>query len=222
MEVKFTKEYSTDELMETASAVGNNFILFLPKTHNDTIETDGGLQLFSDPKWNESHMRAYHARCISAPQSLQGVVPKGCDIWFKHNMAKIKRDGVSDKMIRDGYYWLPYTDSYEDNINNQAIAYRDKEGNIKTLGWFTLVKPVDSMDEKIESSVLELVSFKKRQLNLGKIFSISDNAKELFGVDVGDTIYYKNTQQYRVEIDGEMYYRVRPQGILGQWVGQEK
>ena len=217
MDIKFTKEYSPTEFMEKARSVGNNFILFLPKSHEDTITTAGGLQLFSDPKWSEADKRAYSARMVSAPKELEDKIPRGCDIWFKHNMVAIKRDKVTDHMLKDGYYWLPYTDSYENNINNQAIAYRDTDGSIKTLGWFTLVKPYGSTDEDVKSSVIEVVSFKEKAMNLGRIFSISDNAKNMFGVDVGDIIYYKKNQRYRVEIDGETYYRIRPQGILGQW-----
>jgi co-chaperonin GroES (HSP10) len=215
------KEHGVNNEMENAQAVGNEFIIRIPKTHVDVQETEGGLKLYRDPKWDEASLRAHYAYVVSAPKALPEV-PKGCRIWFKHSVSPLERKQVTPQVLKDGYYWMVYDGSYENNINSQAICYEDENKDIKTLGWFTLVEPVGSMDEEVKSSLFEIATFKKTKMNLGKIFSISDNAKEMFGVDVGDTIYYKNNQRYEVQIDGKTYYRVRPQGILGQWLEEEK
>lgn len=216
------KEYATDDVMENARSVGNDFILHIPKSHKETITTDSGIEFFVDPKWNEVQHRAHTGRLVSAPKKLEGTLPKGCDVWFKHNVNVLKRKGATPQLLKDGYYWLRYTDDYEDNINNQALCYRDSDGSIKALGWNTIVEPFGSIDEEVKSSFFEVVSFKERKMNLGRVVALTDRVKEMFGITVGDVIYYKNNQMYEILIDGKKHYRVRPQGILGLWEDQKK
>lgn len=216
------QELNRKEILDKAKGV-KHFVINVEKTHKDEIELSNGQKLYLDPKFNEVANRVHYGYVICAPKKLEHQFPKGTKVWFYHMATVMKKPkmGVNGKQVQSegqfiekGIYYLGWSDHIDAGVENQVIAYEDKNGDIKAFQWWVLVKPKDST-HKIKSNILD-VSFVNSQViqNVGEVAFISDKCSKYWNVSVGDTVSYKDSQRYEIEINGEIYYRIRPQAIL--------
>jgi len=179
------------------------FIVDIPKTHKDKIG-----DLYIDPKWQEVKMRVGHGKVVGAIEKCPNV-KKGDELWFHHNVTAIQKP----QKLEGNYYYVGYNDTYDACINNQAIA-RQRGEDIESVGWFIIIEPIGSSVPKMQSDAIEVVQFKFERQNIGRIAFANDNVRSL-GLNVGDKVMYYNSSTYEVDINGTIYYRVRPQTIIG-------
>jgi len=185
----------------------SKFIVEVPKTHKTTL-TVGGVELFIDPKWSEHQMRVGHGTILAVPKG-HNKAQKGDKLFFKHEVTELQNP---QKVEKDTYF-VNYTDDYGSNINNQAIAF-ERDGNIETIGWNVLVKPLTSTDERPKSSIIEVISNEKLRNNIGEVVYINDNVRT-HGLKEGDKIVYAKSATYAMDINGTELYRVRIDAIYG-------
>ena len=111
----------------------------------------------------------------------------------------------------DNHYLVRYDP--EHTINNQAIAYKNKDGDVKPLAGWSLLEPIEQEELKTKSDVVEIIELEKKLPTKGRVAFTAPWIEDL-GVAVGDVVGFKENRDYRITIDGQEYYRTRSEDFL--------
>ena len=188
------------------------FVVELEKQINDTITTDGGLELYMDTRHEGSEFRnrVTEGPVVSAPLKHDTGVQEG-DTLFFHHLVVLNEGQVLTG--HDKHYLVRYDP--EHTINNQAIAYKSKKsGHIYTLGGWALLTPVEEdADPGEQSDLIEVVKLEESPVRKARIAFDAPWLEEL-GVGAGDVVGIKKNRDYEITIDDVKYFRVRAEDIL--------
>jgi co-chaperonin GroES (HSP10) len=186
------------------------FVVELDKKLNDTITTEGGLELYIDSKFNEFENRVTEGPVVVAPSKYETGVEPGDTLYFHHLVV------VNEGQALTGYekhYLVRY--SPEHTINNQAIGYKSaKSGEIQPLAGWALLEPVEQDQEPgSQSDLIEVVKLKEPVVRKARVAFNAPWIEEL-GVSVGDVVGIKKNRDYEIIIGGKKYFRVRAEDFL--------
>jgi len=186
------------------------FVVELEKKLNDTITTDGGLELYVDSRFNEFEHRVNEATVVCSPVKHKTGVEVGDTLYFHHLV--VINDG-QPLTGDDNHYLVRYDPNH--TVNNQAIAYKSAEsGHIYSLGGWTLLSPVEEgADPGEQSDLIELVKLTDSPVRKARVAFNAPWVEEL-GLSVGDVVGIKKNRDYELTIDGDKYFRVRAEDIL--------
>ena len=192
----------------------NKFIIKVDKPINDTIKTEGGLELYIDTKFNEFEHRVIDGEVVSPPLKMKTEVKEGDTLYF-HHLVVIEGGQPIPWMNQEGegekYYHVNV--DKDNTISNQAFAYKCQDtGEIHPLFGWCLLEYTEEKGEH-DDSFIEVVSTKERLPRKGMISFDSQPLKQL-GVKKGDIVGFARNMDYRVEIDEKEYYRVRTEDLL--------
>ena len=186
------------------------FVVELEKKINDTITTDGGLELYIDTRHEGSEFehRITEGPVVCSPLKYDTGVKKGDTLYFHHLVVVNEGQALTGE---DNHYLVRYDDKH--TINNQAIAYKCQEtGEIKPLAGWSLLEPVEQNSE-LSSDLIEIVSLKEKLPTQGRVAFMAEWIEEL-GLKVGDVVGFKENRDYRIKIDGKEYYRTRAEDLM--------
>jgi len=187
------------------------FVVELEKPINDTITTDGGLELFIDSRNFEGSQfehRVTEGPVVCAPLKHDTGVESGDTLYFHHLVVMNEGQVLTG---HDKHYLVRFDP--EHTINNQAIGYKNKKGEIRPLAGWTLLEPVEQEELKTKSDVVEVVELKKNLPTKGRVAFTAPWIEEL-GLKVGDVVGFKENRDYRIKIDGKEYYRTRAEDLM--------
>ena len=183
------------------------FVVELEKLTNDTITTDSGLELYVDTKYNEFEHRVTEGPVVAVPFKYETGVSVGDTLYFHHLVVMNEGQPLTGE---DDHYLVRYTP--EHTVNNQAIAYKNKEGEISPLGGWVLLTPVEE-DAPTQDSSIEVVSFTTPTVTKGRL-AFSTKETEDLSIKEGDVVGFPVNRDYSIVIDGQEYYRVRNEDLL--------
>ena len=184
------------------------FIVELDKAINDTITTDGGLELYIDARFNEFENRVKEGPVVAVPFKYETGVKRGDTLYFHHLVVINEGQLLTGN---DNHYLVRYDQDHA--INNQAIAFKDSDtGAIQPLAGWSLLEPVEE-EEIQESDIIEVVKLKQKPTTKGRVAFTSSGVEEI-GLEVGDVVGFKKNMDYRIKIDGKEYYRTRIEDLL--------
>ena len=184
------------------------FVVEVDKPLNDTITLDSGLELFVDTQYNEFEHRTTEAPIVAAPSKYKTGASVGDTLYF-HHLVVLNEGQTLTGLDKN------YTVRYDPNetINNQAIAYKDQEtGKIHPLAGWVLLEHVDE-EEEVLSEVIEVVKLKEKPVIKGRVGFDAPWVEEL-GLKKGDVVGFKKGIDYKINVDGVNYYRLRAQDLL--------
>lgn len=185
----------------------NFFVVEIEKTTNDTIVTDSGIEFYVDTRFNEFEHRTQSGKVVAVPFKFDTGVEVGDELYFHHRV--VLNDGQPITGY-DNHYLVSYNPS--DAIESQAIAYKNKDGEIHPLSAWSLVEQIqEERDEK--SEFVEVVTLKEKPITKGRIAFDTEHIREL-GLKVGDVVVFQKNRDYEVTIDGKKYGRVRTMDFL--------
>ena len=186
------------------------FVVELEKKINDTITTDGGMELFIDTRFEmgEFNNRINEGPVVCSPIKHDTGVKEGDTLYFHHHVVINDGQPLTGK---DNNYILNYDPDYTHGC--QAIAFKCQDtGEVKPLGGWALLESVEE-EEKSDSDVIELISFEKELPQKG-IVSFDAPWLEELGVKKGDVVGFVKNADYRIFIDGKEHYRTRKEDLL--------
>jgi len=184
------------------------FIVKLDKTLNDTIKTDSGLELYIDTRFNEFENRITEGPVVAVPFKHDTGVEVG-DVLYFHHLVVIN-DG-QPLTGEDNHYLVRYDPDH--TINNQAIAYKSaKTGRIHPLAGWALLERVEEPEEK-QSSIIDIVKLKDNPVTKGMV-AFTAPWVEVLGLKIGDIVGFRKNIDYRIEIEGTEYYRIRSEDLM--------
>jgi co-chaperonin GroES (HSP10) len=184
------------------------FIVELDKPINDTISTASGMELYIDTRFEggEFAYRVTDGPVLSTPAKHDTGVKPGDTLYFHHLVVMQEGQKLTGN---DKSYFVNYDPTSA--VNNQAIAYKNKKGDIIPLAGWSLLLPVE--EEEDDDGVIEVVSLKEKLPTKGVVAFDSEEIKEL-GLKVGDVVGFKENRDYRIKIDGKEYYRTRIMDLM--------
>jgi co-chaperonin GroES (HSP10) len=184
------------------------FVVEIERLINDTITTKNGLELYIDNRFNEFENRTTEAPVVAVPFKYNTGVEVGDVLYFHHLV--VVNDG-QPLTGEDNSYLVRYDPNH--TVNNQAIAYKSaKTGRIHPLAGWALLEGVEE-GEKQESGVIDVVKLKDNPITKGMV-AFTAPWVEVLGLEVGDVVGFKENRDYRINIDGKEYYRVRAEDLM--------
>ena len=184
------------------------FVVELEKQIKDTITTKEGLTLYVDSRFNEFEHRVTEGPVVSAPLKHDTGVESGDTLYFHHLVVLNEGQVLTGK---ENHYLVRYDPNH--TINNQAIAHKNKDGEVKPLAGWSLLEAVEQEELKTKSDVIEVVELKKKLPTKGRVAFTAPWIEDM-GLEVGDVVGFKETRDYRLTIDGKEYYRTRTEDLL--------
>ena len=188
------------------------FVVELEKQINDTITTDGGLELYMDTRHEGSEFRnrVTEGPVVSSPLKHDTGVEEG-DTLFFHHLVVLNEGQVLTG--HDKHYLVRYDP--EHTINNQAIGYKSaKTGEVHPLAGWALLEPVEQDPEPgNQSDLIEVVKLEESDVRKARVAFTAPWIEEL-GVDVGDVVGIKKNRDYEITIDDKKYFRVRAEDMM--------
>ena len=183
------------------------FVVKIDKLINDTIKTEGGLELYIDNRFNEFQNRTTEAPVVAVPFKYDTGVEVGDTLYFHHLV--VINDG-QPLTGEDNHYLVRFDP--DNTVNNQAIAYKSaKTGRVHPLAGWSLLERVEEREEK-QSDIIDVVKLKDSPVTKGKVSFTPPWVEEL-GLKVGDVVGFRKNMDYRITIEGTEYYRVRAEDL---------
>lgn len=184
------------------------FVVKIDRLINDTIKTEGGLELYIDNRFNEFQNRTTEAPVVAVPFKYDTGVEVGDTLYFHHLV--VVNDG-QPLTGEDNHYLVRFDP--DNTVNNQAIAYKSaKTGRIHPLAGWSLLQGVEEREEK-QSDIIDVIKLKDSPVTKGKVSFTPPWVEEL-GLEVGDVVGFRKNMDYRITIEGEEYYRVRAEDLM--------
>ena len=188
----------------------NYFVVEIPKRIKDTVTIEGGLELYIDNRFKEFENRVNEGKVVAAPFKYSHGVQEGDTLYFHHHV--VINDGQPLTGHEDHYVVL-YSHGAETPMASQAFAFKNKEGEIKLLSGWCLLEEVEE-EESRESDIIETVSLDDAPKLKGRVAFTSGEWMVELGLNVGDIVGFQKNRDYRMNIDGKEYYRVRAEDLL--------
>ena len=184
------------------------FVVKIEKLINDTIKTEGGLELYIDNRFNEFQNRTTEAPVVAVPFKYDTGVEVGDTLYFHHLV--VINDG-QPLTGEDDHYLVRFDP--DNTVNNQAIAYKSaKTGRVHPLAGWSLLERVEEREEK-QSDIIDVVKLKDNPVTKGKVSFTPPWVEEL-GLKVGDVVGFRKNMDYRITIEEKEYYRVRAEDLM--------
>jgi len=184
------------------------FVVEINKRINDTMKTEGGLELYIDNRFNEFQNRTTEAPVVAVPFKYDTGVEVGDTLYFHHLV--VINDG-QPLTGEDDHYLVRFDPDH--TVNNQAIAYKSaKTGDVHPLAGWSLLERVEEREEK-QSDIIDVVKLKDSPVTKGKVSFTPPWVEEL-GLEVGDVVGFRKNMDYRVTIEEKEYYRVRAEDLM--------
>lgn len=184
------------------------FVVEIKKRINDTMKTEGGLELYIDNRFNEFQNRTTEAPVVAVPFKYDTGVEVGDTLYFHHLV--VINDG-QPLTGEDDHYLVRFDPDH--TVNNQAIAYKSaKTGDVHPLAGWSLLERVEEREEK-QSDIIDVVKLKDSPVTKGKVSFTPPWVEEL-GLEVGDVVGFRKNMDYRITIEEKEYYRVRAEDLM--------
>jgi co-chaperonin GroES (HSP10) len=184
------------------------FVVELEKTHNDTIVTNSGLELYISTKYDEFENRVTEGPVVAVPFKYHHGVEVGDTLYFHHHVVIDRGQPLTGE---DNHYIVQYNPTY--TAGNQAIGYKSaKTGLISPLAGWSLLEGVEEPKEE-QSSFIEVVKLNDDPVTKGRVAFEAPWLEEL-GLSKGDVVGFKENRDYRISIDGKEYYRTRAEDLM--------
>ena len=184
------------------------FVVEINKRINDTVKTEGGLELYIDNRFNEFQNRTTEAPVVAVPFKYDTGVEVGDTLYFHHLV--VINDG-QPLTGEDDHYLVRFDPDH--TVNNQAIAYKSaKTGDVHPLAGWSLLERVEEREEK-QSDIIDVVKLKDSPVTKGRVSFTPPWVEEL-GLEVGDVVGFRKNMDYRITIEEKEYYRVRAEDLM--------
>lgn len=176
----------------------NHFVVHIPKTLNDTI-TIGGKEIYLENKYNPFEHRVMSAEVVFVPKRYNTGVQPGDTLYFHHHVV------LTPQFFDETQQW--YRVNYDPFGGNgcQAFAYKDKEGQIRTIEDWVILDPI--YEEGLKSDIIEIITTEEVKNRKG-IIKYDSRILEEYGLKKGDVVYFSKDADYEMEIEGDKVWRM--------------
>ena len=186
------------------------FVVELEKKINDTIKTDGGLEIYIDTRFEmgEFNNRITEGPVVCSPIKHDTGVKEGDTLYFHHHVVINDGQPLTGK---ENHYIVNYDPDYTHGC--QAIAYKCQDtGEVHPLGGWALLESFDEAEDFV-SDVIEVIELNTKLPRKGRVSFDAPWLEEL-GVKRGDVVGFVKNADYRIMIDGKEHYRTRKEDLL--------
>lgn len=186
------------------------FVVELEKQINDTITTKSGLDLYIDTRFEmgEFNNRVNEGPVKCSPIKYDTGVKKGDTLYFHHHVVIGGGQPLGDQ---ENCFIVKYDPNYTHGC--QAIAYKSQDtGEVTPLGGWALLKSIDEKKDPV-SEIIKVVELDDKLPRKGAVAFDAPWLEEL-GLKKDDVVGFVKNADYRINIDGDEYYRTRVEDLL--------
>lgn len=185
----------------------NHFIVNVPQKTQDTVKL-GDKEIFLDTRFNEFEHRVCFGTVVCSPILHDTGVEEGDTLFFHHHVTQNKTLSMGE----DNY--LVIYDPEEPRASH-AIAFRDKNGELKMLSKWVFVQPKEEepKEEVTESGIIVAINLEKKEPSEAVVFMPHEELKRQ-DVKVGDVVGFDRDSDYKMKLDDEsIVYRMRVEDL---------
>jgi len=187
--------------------IGNNVLLHFQKTSDKMMVN--GVEMYMDDSFNEDTLTNQDAVIAATPRKLTG--------FFKDFNLDIK---IGDKVYVHHFATRKEHKLEVEGVKLTQLAYHQLyckvvDGKISMIGDHILVEPMMESDEDCMSGLLWLRD-PERISKLGILRYLNKFTKEL-GYKEGDVIAFPDYGEYKLNVEGVEYFRMRNEDIRGKY-----
>ncbi len=186
------------------------FIVEVENSYNNYKTLSNGLKIMTNNSIETVEAVNREGTIISAPRGVKAK--KGDKVLFHHNICRRETGFKGAKrnspfQLADNMFFVPITEVY----------MMDKGEGWKTVTPFVFLKPIEAKKVVLPNG-LSIIREDYKGMNemAGEIAFNNDDLKEQ-GINEGDVVAFKEYSQHEYEIDGEIYYRMTTNDILGKY-----
>jgi co-chaperonin GroES (HSP10) len=190
------------------------FIIEIPKSHQDEIVLKNGLVLKFDVKFDQGAHVNRIGVVVATPIKFDTKIKIGDIVLVDKNMItfQVHSDDLVNKSQflvdeKKGHYRIPANMIYlyKSNPDSEWICPAP----------FVFIKPIPYEEAKTESGILFTEKgYKGNKEQYGTTVYLNEVARKQ--LKEGDTVYYKKDREYEFTIDGELLYHMENEDILAQ------
>ena len=190
----------------------NLFVVKLEDRLKDTIASDTGFELYIDARFDDFKNRTTEGPVVCVPFKYDTGVEVGDTLYFHHLVVLGGDNNGQIFTEEDNTYIVNYDPVHA--ISNQAIAYKSKkDGKIRCLTGWCLLKSVEQEELTLQSDIIEIVDLQEKLPTKAEVVYTCSEADEM-GVVPGEIVGFKQNRDYRITIDGTEYYRTRAEDLM--------
>lgn len=192
--------------------ITNHVIVQIDDRFNDSVDIGIGKKLYIDTSFAPAeHVRIY-GDVVSTPirgnskYSVENryIVPEvlsGDKIYFHYNTLLSQANRLDDNL-----WFVPY----------HSIFCVVRNGKIKMIGGWTLVKPIIERTEKINNIIIPDAYQQKKATNFGilKHIGTPQTNQNVLPVEPGDYVYFSELDCFENNIEGTTYYCMQQEDLL--------
>ena len=186
------------------------FLVKVENGYNNQVELSNGLKMTVNNSIESVENINRTGEIISAPKGT--IVNKGDQLLFHHNICresfgyKSKRR-KSSFLVRDNIYYVPATEVF--------MLKRKDSKQWEAIDPYVFIKPIKAEVKTLSNGLKVKEDDYKGMKDLVGTVAFPNKVLEYQGVNKGDTVAFREYSQHEFSIDGEIYYKMKTQDILG-------
>lgn len=187
--------------------IGNRFIIKAEQTHE---KEDGNIVLLE--KFDNASKTKPISEIVSFPTKYEDVIDEGDNLLYHFNVLTFTlKDGKkidSDFKIKDNYYYVP---------ENMIHALFKKDGSVKMLGDWNIVKPIKKKEEVTKSGIIIALNNDEVKVSHGLLEGYIQHVNDEMSDELksGDRILMSKHSDYSFKMpDGTVMWLVENRQIL--------
>lgn len=205
---------------ENLRPIKNYVLVEMSKEFEDTHKINEDLELVIDVSWaNYQHVRQ-NATVVCLSENVKNVCI-GDEVWIHHFVPTDEDMTGKPVSLHDKYlfkktgkkmYWVDATPR-EKKGPEQLLAYRGKDGVLKTYGNFVLVEPIKQEIPQTASGIF-LMSTPPKEVREEGIVVCSNDTLRAYGVNEGDRVKFSKNSEYELKVDDKVYWKMHTTDII--------
>lgn len=190
--------------------IGQRLAVKIEKKYNDEVEFSNGEKLFLDVSWNPEHHVAICGEVVALPRGE----------WCKNTRGeKVKQELQIGDLAYFNYLTVDKDNLVTDERNVYLVDLEEcfcyvRSGEITAVANHVLIEP-DMIEEKV-GSIYVGVPKKSEEEGYVRYISAPLKDKEELGLVIGDKVRFHDRNAFLNKIEGNEYYVMRQDDLLGK------
>ncbi len=148
---------------------------------------------------------------VGLPHNYKGEIKVGDSLIVHHNIARVSygQDGRELKpyLVKNNLYRCP---------EELVFLFRTSDDQEwQSYGEYCFVKPVENEKVQQQGSIFIPESIQENYIKNTGVVAIENAALSVMGVHKGDKVYFMDFSEHKYELDGQLYYKMKVNRILG-------
>jgi len=190
------------------------FIVEIPKSHNDEVVFASGLKLKFDTRYNQGQHVNRIGKVVAVPLKFESKIREGFIVLIDKNLVTYQV--YNDTEINKSVFLVDVEKGWYRVAANMIYLYKENmEADWVCPSPFMFLAPIKNEIQTTESGLEHKATedYKGNKPQYGTVEFLNEKAQEM-GIQKGDTVYYKKDREYEFVVDGKLLYHMETDDVL--------